>query len=146
MNALRILIIDDDDRLVKVLRDCFENEGHTVSDTANLWQAEQMIGQGKGDAYHVVFLDLDMSIADMPEEHQDYAVDTFAGWAFYKRVMPTDALRKKTIFLTAYDDQLAERLQSLDPPESPPGKKHVLAKGPNITEIALRMAGEIVRR
>lgn len=142
---MNILLIEDEGDWLTVFQTGLEQKNHTVTGVANLLYAEELLcGQAKGKPYDVIFLDLYMSIEDLPEEYHEYALDTFAGWAFYEKVMPP-VLHDRTIFLTAFGDELERKLKAEDPKAR--RKLNVLVKkGENTIENALRIAEKIMRK
>lgn len=106
---MRILFVEDNPRPAELVEN-FKLDGHIVDYMKNLSDAEYAVLFSPGAAvYDALFLDLHMSIRDLPEEHWELAGKTFAGWAFYKEILkPHPELQCHTVFFTAYANAFRE--------------------------------------
>ena len=121
VNAMKILIVDDDPMLLKSLRDALESDGHEVT-TANGGQAgidAFMASHESGKPFPVVITDL-----GMPH------VDGSKVAASIKATLPTTFV----VMLTGWGRRLVVE------GEMPPGVDIVLSKPPKIAELRAAMS------
>lgn len=111
---MRIMLVDDISDFGD-LKHRLELDGHDADIARDLAGAEQLlIDMDKSKPYGLIILDLDMDVYALDQKYREEASSTFAGWVFFKNVIPEYAseLQKRTIFLTAYRTKIEEIIKA----------------------------------